>query len=58
MTHYLMIGGGSACGSKGPTAHARALVSCPECLAQVTRWSEAHTSAKTAWAERVERMAK
>ena len=52
MTHYLM-NDGTACGANGPAVRAQALVSCPACLAHLTRWNETLRAAKTAWAERI-----
>jgi predicted nucleic acid-binding Zn ribbon protein len=55
MTHYLMNGNVTACGESGdvaPATRAKALISCPACLACVTRWTDAHVAAKAAWAER------
>jgi hypothetical protein len=54
MAHYLMIGGDTACGATDvPAVRAKTLVSCPECLLRVNRWSDAHAAAKAAWAERI-----
>jgi hypothetical protein len=44
----------TACGlSNVPAVAVKALVSCPECLERVSRWSAARDAARAAWNARI-----
>ena len=59
MTHYSMVSNRAetACGVRGlsfvSATRVKDLVSCPECLLRVSRWTTSRDAAKAAWDARV-----